>query len=150
MQVSHRLSFQNRHPKQSPSMTKLFRIGQTLFLPVVLALSSTACSTNTKDDSKWLLGTWEKTADEDNGPPDSITFRVDGTFVTYDKQCKEHANDYFVEKDMVFLVIPLAKGPVALVLQPASDRSSMSFTSPRTQNRATYVPSKTPHCRPRS
>ena len=129
-------------------MYKLTRVVQIISLSTGLALSGSACSADTAGDADWPLGTWIKTIDEDNGPPDSITFRADGTFATYDNQCKEHTNAYFIEKGMVFLVIPLAKGPVALVLQPTGDKTSMSFTSPRTQNNAVYVPSRAPHCRP--
>ncbi|MCR6663804.1 MAG: hypothetical protein NVV60_11850 [Luteimonas sp.] len=109
-------------------MRKLSRTVQIISLSTTLAFSGSACSTDTAGDANWPLGTWVKTVDEDNGPPDSITFRADGTFATYDNQCKEHTNTYFVEKDMVFLVIPLAKGPIALVLQPTADKKSMSFT----------------------
>src|SRR3546814_18216981 len=114
-------------------MTKITRGLQILLVASTIALPSTACSTDDGDAPNWLLGTLDKTSDEDGGPPDSITFKSSGIFVTYDSQCNEHTNSYFVGKGMVFLVIPLAKGPVALVLNPSSDRLSMTFTSPRTQ-----------------
>src|SRR5690606_14084327 len=128
-------------------MTQFRRILQILLVTSALALSSAACSAQGKGAPEWLLGTWDKTSDEDGGPPDSITFKNSGIFVTYDSQCNEHTNSYFVEKGMVFLVIPLAQGPVALVLNPSTDHSSMTFTSPRTQNNAVYEPSDGPYCR---
>lgn len=93
-----------------------------------------------------MLGTWIKTYDEDRDPADSITFRPDGTFATYDDACEEHTNAYFVRNDLVFLVIPLNKGPVALVFRPTEDKSIMTFTSPRTRNNALYVRADKPHC----
>jgi hypothetical protein len=131
-------------------MTKVNRAFRLLLVSSMLAVLGAACAADKAVAPEWLLGTWAKTIDEDNGPPDSITFRADGTFATYDDQCKEHTNAYFINNGMVFLVIPLAKGPVALVLQPDSDHSSMKFTSPRTQNNAVYAPSDAPHCRQQS
>lgn len=128
-------------------MTKISRALQILLITCVLALPGISCSAHNGGAPRWLLGTWDKTLDEDGGPPDSITFKSNGMFVTYDSQCNEHTNSYFVEKGMVFLIIPLAKGPVALVLTPSADRSSMTFTSPRTQNNAVYEPSDGPYCR---
>lgn len=129
-------------------MIKFNRTLQVVLLSAALAFSGSACSTDRAGESDWPVGTWVKTIDEDNGPPDSVTFRSDGTFATYDKQCRVHTNAYFVEKGMIFLIIPLKKGPVALIFRPNADKSSMSFTSPRTQNNAVYVPSGAPHCRP--
>jgi hypothetical protein len=116
-----------------------------LFL-VLLAVTSFACTAGAPGSTDWPLGTWIKTTDEDNGPADSITFRDDGTFATYDDQCREHRNAYFIQTGMIFLVIPKEKGPVALVLVPTTDKMSMSFTSPRTQNNAVYIRSRVPHC----
>ncbi len=128
-------------------MTKISRTLQIVLVMCVLVLPGTAYSADNDAAPKWLIGTWDKTLDEDGGPPDSITFKSNGIFVTYDSQCNEHTNSYFVERGMVFLIIPLAKGPVALVLTPSSDRSSMTFTSPRTRNNAVYEPSDGPYCR---
>ena len=128
-------------------MTTFNRAIQIFLMSSALALPSTACTADNAGAPEWLLGTWDKTIDEDGGPPDSITFKSNGIFVTYDGQCNEHTNSYFVEKGMVFLLIPLNKGPVALVLQPNADHSTMTFTSPRTRNNAVYEPSDGPYCR---
>lgn len=124
-------------------MTRALRAA---LLSCVLGFVCTACAAEKQAAPEWLLRTWTKTLDEDNGPADSITFRADGTFVTYDEQCSEHANRYFVDGGLVFLVIPMEKGPVALVLKPERDHSSMTFTSPRTRNNAVYAASDSPHC----
>src|SRR3546814_14831033 len=87
-------------------MTKITRVLQILLVASAIALPSTACSTDDGDAPNWLLGTWDKTSDEDGGPPDSITFKSSGIFVTYDSPCNEHTNSYFVGTGMVFLVIP--------------------------------------------
>lgn len=128
-------------------MSTIKRTERFLLVSSLLMVLGTACAGARAAAPAWPIGTWEKTIDEDNGPPDSITFRVDGTFATYDDQCREHTNAYFINNGMVFLLIPLAKGPVALVLKPDDDHSSMTFTSPRTQNNAVYVPAGGPHCR---
>lgn len=130
-------------------MIKLSRILQVSLLTPAIAFSAGVCLADSTDSTEWLVGTWTKTIDEDSGPPDSIIFRADGTFATYDGKCKERINSYFLENGMIFLVIPLAKGPTALVLQPSADRSDMTFTSPRTQNNAVYTRSDVPHCQQR-
>ena len=97
---------------------------------------SIAAPPNTAD---WLVGTWQKTLDEDNAPPDKMLFRADGTFVSYGKHCEERVNPYFIHDGNVFLVVGIPdKGPVALVFRPSQDRQSLTFTSPRTLNNARY------------
>ena len=118
-----------------------------LIAAAALCIAGVACSAPKADSNEWLLGTWQKTADEDAGPPDSMTFREDGRFVTYGASCEEHSNSYFVHDGNVFLFIPMKKGPVALVLQPSNDKESLTFTSPRTLNNAVYEPREKPHCR---
>lgn len=115
-------------------------------LAASIALSATACSADAPADADWQVGTWTKTYDEDNDPADSITFRDDGTFATYDADCKAHTNSYFVRDDLIFLVIPMTKGPVALVFKPTEDKSILSFTSPRTRNVALFTRAEKPHC----
>jgi hypothetical protein len=133
-------------PRYSPSMINARRFLPAVLLAPLLVLAGTSWSSDKKDHFGWLFGTWTMTVDEDHGPADSMTFRADGTFASYDDQCREHANSYFVRKGMVFLVIPQAKGPVALVLVPDASKSTLTFTSPRTQNNAVYERSGSPHC----
>jgi len=127
-------------------MKGLNRTRLTLLASPFLVLVGMASATESPAAPEWLVGTWTKTVDEDQGPPDSITFRNDGTFATYDDRCRAHTNSYFVKNGLVFLVIPLEKGPIALVLDPGDDHATMRFTSPRTRNSAVYVPSRGPHC----
>jgi hypothetical protein len=131
-------------------MNGLKRTCLTLLASPFLLLVGVASATESPVVPQWLVGTWTKTIDEDQGPPDSITFRKDGTFATYDDRCRAHTNTYFVKNGLVFLVIPLEKGPVALVFDPDDGNATMKFTSPRTRNNSVYVPSGVPHCRPRS
>ncbi|MFC3814933.1 hypothetical protein [Lysobacter sp. GCM10012299] len=128
-------------------MKGLNRTRLTLLASPLLVLVGMASATESPLAPQWLVGTWTKTVDEDQGPPDSITFRSDGTFATYDDRCRAHTNTYFVKNGLVFLLIPLEKGPIALVLDAGDDHATMRFTSPRTRNNAVYVPSEGPHCR---
>jgi hypothetical protein len=129
-----------------PSMIKTSRILPVVLLAPLLALAGAAHSSQNSESAGWLVGTWKMISDEDHGTLESIVFRADGRFATYDEQCKEHTNSYFVRNGMVFLVVPQAKGPVALILVPDAKRSSMTFTSPRTLNNAVYKRSEEPRC----
>lgn len=128
-------------------MKRIKRTCLTLLAFPILVLVGIVSATERDVAPQWLVGTWTKTIDEDQGPPDAITFRKDGTFATYDDRCRARTNTYFVKNGLVFLLIPLEKGPVALVLDPDDGNATMKFTSPRTQNYAVYVPTNVPHCR---
>lgn len=123
---------------------------RTSVTALLLALAgsgySTAAPPTTMD---WLVGTWEKTHDEDNSPPDILLFRSDGTFVSYAPRCEERVNSYFMHDGKVFMVIGIPdKGPVALVFQPSQNHQSLTFTSPRTLNNAVYEKRPSATCKP--
>jgi len=94
----------------------------------------------------WLMGTWQKTLDEDNSPTDTLTFRGDGTWIGYGPRCEETVYQYFVHSGDVFLILPQPKGPVALIFRPNPSNSKLTFTSPRTRNNAIYEKVANPVC----
>jgi hypothetical protein len=96
--------------------------------------------------SPWLVGTWQKTMDEDESPADVMKFNEDGTWIAYGPECQEKLYEYFIHNGDVFLVIPIEKGPVSLVFRPSSDKSKLKFTSPRTMNSAIYEKVENPLC----
>lgn len=95
----------------------------------------------------WIVGTWQKTLDEDHAPPDVMTFRADGTFLSFGPKCEQRTNHYFVHEGDAYLVVMIpGKGPVALVFRPNSDKSHLTFTSPRTLQNAQYEKIASPPC----
>lgn len=94
-----------------------------------------------RPDAVWLNGTWEKTFDEDGAPSDKITFRGDGSWISYGPDGQEMTLPYHLDSGDIYLTILSDKpgnGPVALVLRPSHDHAKLTFTSPRTGKNATY------------
>jgi len=96
--------------------------------------------------TSWLVGTWQKTLDEDGSPADALTFKPDGTWIAYGPQCQQAIYHYFLHEGDVFLVLPQSKGPVALVFHPNTGKTTLTFTSPRTKNNAIYEKVAHPIC----
>ena len=120
------------------------------YIALLLAGVGSGCSKSAPPiTADWLVGTWQKTLDEDNSPPDKVLFRADGTFVSYGKNCEERVNPHFIHDGNVFLMVGIPdKGPVALVFQPSQDRQWLTFTSPRTRNNARYEKRPSAACKP--
>jgi hypothetical protein len=112
-----------------------------VLLASLLVLAGTCLASDKNDHFGWLFGTWSMTADEDHSPPDSLTSCANGTVPACDDQRKEQTNACFVRKGMVFLVIPQAKGLVALALVPDVGKSTLTFTSPRPARRTVLIAS---------
>lgn len=110
-----------------------------------IALLGLATTTSAQAEP-WLVGTWQKTQDEDNSPDDVLKFNDDGTWVAYGPECQEKLYEYFMHKGDVFLFIPIQKGPVSLVFHPSPDKKRLTFTSPRTMNNAIYEKVENPLC----
>ena len=118
-----------------------------LLAPLIFALAQLCHAESLQSsDLGWLVGTWQKTQDEDGTSPDTLRFRNDGTWVAYGPDCEECIYKYFVHGGDVFLFIPIEKGPVALVYRPNSSHSALTFTSPRTRNNAVYEKVANPIC----
>ena len=120
-------------------------------LALVLLLSTSSASwagaQESASNDAWLLGVWEKTRDEDRDRPDTLKFQADGTFVAYGPGCEEKVYPFHIHKGNVYLDITIpGQGPVALVYRPDQARTSLTFTSPRTLNNATYERVPDPTC----
>jgi hypothetical protein len=109
---------------------------------VAAALFASCAVSQPKNDSDvtWLVGTWEKTVDEDSSSPaDTITFKGDGTWISFGPGNKQMINTFHLYGGDVYLTLEMqSQGPVALVFRPSKDRTRLVFTSPRTINNATY------------
>jgi hypothetical protein len=87
----------------------------------------------------WLVGTWEKTIDEDRAPSDKITFNADGTWISYGPEDQQRVSSYHFYRGDLYLTVEMQdKGPVSLVFRPSKSHSKLTFTSPRTMKNATY------------
>ena len=117
-------------------------------LVLLLGTSCSAASPTASDH----IGFWRMVADEDNGPlGDVFELRSDGNYVVYDATCSAFPGvSYHVYKTNIYVtsVIP-DKGPVAVIFHPES-AGKLSFTSPRTRNRAWYERVPSGRCVPRS
>jgi len=118
----------------------------TRFKDLIVALALVVLLPGTATAEAWLLGTWQKTQDEDNSPDDVMKFNSDGTWIAYGPGCQEKLFQYFLHEGNVFLVIPIEKGPVSLVFRPSLDKKQLTFTSPRTMNNAIYEKVDKPFC----
>jgi hypothetical protein len=102
-------------------------------------LIATSCSASPPLASDHI-GFWRMVSDEDNGPlGDVFELRSDGNYIVYDPTCAAFPGlDYHIHKGNIYVtsVIP-DKGPVAVIFHPESG-GKLSFTSPRTRNRAWY------------
>lgn len=87
------------------------------------------------------MGFWRMVADEDNGPlAEVFELRGNGEYVAYDPTCAPFpAIHYHVYQHDIYVTNTIPrKGPVAVVFHPEPG-GKLSYTSPRTKNRAWYV-----------
>ena len=95
----------------------------------------------------WLVGNWKLVSDEDHtGMSDSIQFRADSMWRNYAPTCNFSMGKYVLIKEDVVMLVELKKGPTALVFRPNTDHTTLSFTSPRTNNNSTYERIKSMPC----
>lgn len=100
--------------------------------------------------SEWFLGQWEMVADEDKSAPyDLMEFRQGGIWVNYGPDCKEFKAQFHVHEGSLYVTFEVAeKGPAAMVFRPTADHSTLTYTSPRTRNNATYKRPERSPCQP--
>lgn len=126
--------------------------GSTFCLVLALASGAAAAAAPAPaaggKDLGWLVGPWAKKAAEKKSPDDVVEFREDGTFVTYGPGCQRTFSSYFLRDGYIYITIvaPL-KGPIALMFVPSEDRKSLTFTSPRTFENATYEKAPSAECK---
>lgn len=108
-----------------------------------------AAAKSDKDkDISWLIGAWEKTADEDNSPSDVVEFRSDGSFITFGPNCQRTFSSYFVRDGYIYItIVGSTKGPIALMFVPDRDHKTLTFTSPRSFHNATYEKAPKAECK---
>lgn len=109
-------------------------------MSLAIVLTVVAGCTNTSAQAGSHVGFWRMTSDEDNGPLGEIfEFRASGEYVYYDRECKPFpALRYHLYDGDVYVTNTIPqKGPVAVVFHPEPD-GRLSYTSPRTHNRAWY------------
>jgi hypothetical protein len=122
---------------------------EILFLTLSILVGLPACAAEKEDVPSWLPGIWQMTADEDKGPlGELVEFTPDGRYFFYGKYCLSMEPIHFhIHKGNVYVTntIP-GKGPVSVIFHPVNGNSTLTFTSPRTFNNATYSKTKLKAC----
>jgi hypothetical protein len=113
-----------------------------IFLLTVTTMSASAMpGPDTKETLGWLYGYWELATDEDGGlrGMDVDEFRRDGTYSILGPDCKPHLGHYHVFDGDIYVTFDISgKGPIAMIFRPSPTKKTLTYTSPRTRNNATY------------
>ena len=112
---------------------------------LLLAATLTSASAVTRPDLgeslSWLYGYWELATDEDGGVKgmDVDEFRPDGTYSILGPNCKPQLGHYHVFDGNIFVAFDVpGKGPIAMIFRPSPTKKTLTYTSPRTRNNATF------------
>lgn len=117
-------------------------------LLIAFALALCAPASALPPEAPWFVGFWTMTHDEDGTPPDTMEFRADGTYINYGYRCSGVAKTkYHVYAGDIYVTFEVeGKGPIAIVFRQNSDRTQLTFTSPRSRKNATYARLRTNPC----
>ena len=116
-------------------------VTNTVWAVMVLTLTQTAWPIVAPDDNSWLYGYWELATDEDGGQKgmDVDEFRPDGIYSILGPNCKPQLGRYHVYDGDIYVTFEIpGKGPIAMIYRPSPTKKTLTYTSPRTRNNATY------------
>lgn len=109
--------------------------------PLLVAFAFSLCGSASAlpSDARWFVGFWKMTHDEDGTPSDTMEFRADGTYINHNYRCRSSESRYHVYGGDIYVTVEIeGKGPIAIVFRQSSDRTKLTFTSPRSRKNATY------------
>jgi hypothetical protein len=112
---------------------------------LLLAVTATTGFAQTRPDLgealNWLYGYWQLATDEDGGfkGMDVDEFRPDGTYSILGHNCNPQLGRYHVFDGDIYVTFDVpGKGPIALIFRPSVTKKTLTYTSPRTRNNATF------------